>query len=144
MAKEAGAKMAKLLSVSAPFHSRLMLPAAERLRQELLKVACRPPALPVIANVDGEPYPEGDTNDPGSAVRERLYQQVAGTVRWERCVHKLAALGATSAVEVGPGRVLSGLIKRIAPQIATHQFAEPAGLDALRPLCAPPPALESS
>jgi [acyl-carrier-protein] S-malonyltransferase len=55
-------------------------------------------------------------------------------VRWERCVQKLAELGATSAIEVGPGKVLSGLVKRISPAIATHQFADPAGLEALRAL----------
>ena len=72
----------------------------------------------------------------GEAVRERLYRQVAGTVRWERCVQKLGALGATVAVEVGPGKVLSGLVKRICPTIATHQFADPSGLAELQPLVA--------
>src|SRR5262249_17492018 len=128
--KAAGAKISKLLAVSAPFHSPLMAPAAERLRIELERIECRPPAFPVIANLDGEPYPPGD----GGAVRDRLYRQVAGTVRWERCVHKLAALGAHLAIEVGPGRVLAGLLKRIPPAIPTHSFGEPAALDALRTL----------
>jgi [acyl-carrier-protein] S-malonyltransferase len=133
LAKEAGAKMCKLLAVSAPFHSTLMQPAAVRLRDELAKVDCRPPALPVIANIDAEPYPK----DGDEAVRDRLCRQVAGTVRWERSVLKLAELGVTAAIEVGPGRVLSGLIKRIAPAIATYQFGEPANLDELRPLFTP-------
>lgn len=131
LARQAGSKLCKLLAVSAPFHSTLMQPAADLLRAELAKVECKAPTLPVIANIDGEPYP---TDDGGAAVPDRLYRQVAGTVRWEQCVHKLAALGATAAVEVGPGKVLSGLIKRIAPAIAQYQFADPTGLDALRPL----------
>lgn len=67
-------------------------------------------------------------------VRERLYQQVAGTVRWENCVKTLVACGATTAIEVGPGRVLSGRCKPIAPAIAIHSFADPTGLEALRGL----------
>ncbi len=132
LAKQAGSKMCKLLAVSAPFHSPLMQPAADLLRDELGRVACRAPMFPVIANIDAEPYPTVDAD--GAGVRERLYRQVAGTVRWEGCVHKLAALGATSAIEVGPGKVLSGLIKRIESSIALHQFADPSGLEALRPL----------
>lgn len=132
LAKQAGSKLCKLLAVSAPFHSTLMQPAADLLRAELARVDCRAPTIPVLANIDAEPYPVGD--DGGAAVRERLYRQVAGTVRWEHCVRKLAALGATAAIEVGPGKVLSGLIKRIEPSIALHQFAEPSGLEALRPL----------
>ena len=89
-----------------------------------------------VANVDAEPYPDSD----GDEVRQRLRRQVAGTVRWEGCVHKLAALGAAAAIEVGPGRVLSGLIKRIAPTIATHQFAAPDDLENLRSLGAAQPA----
>jgi [acyl-carrier-protein] S-malonyltransferase len=135
LAKQAGSKLCKLLPVSAPFHSTLMQPAAERLRTELAQVSCHPPNLTVIANVDGEPYPTGDA----SAVRDRLFRQVAGTVRWESCVRRLAGLGATAAVEVGPGKVLSGLMKRIAPSITTYQFAEPGGLPALRPLAGDSP-----
>lgn len=130
LAKQAKAKLVKALAVSAPFHSTLMQPAAERLQGELARIECGPLSLPVIANIDAEPYPQSG----GEAVRERLYKQVAGTVRWERCVQKLAALGASAAVEVGPGKVLSGLIKRISPTIATHQFAEPGGLAELSPL----------
>lgn len=133
LAKEAGSKLCKLLPVSAPFHSALMWPAAERLRAELSRIDCAAPRLPVIANIDGEAYPMHD----GEAIRERLYRQVAGTVRWERCVQKLGALGATATIEVGPGRVLSGLIKRIAPSLATYSFAEPADLHALSPLVPP-------
>lgn len=125
LAKAQGAKLCKLLPVSAPFHSALMEPAAERLRAELQQVQVELPRLPVIANIDAAPYPSSGSAD---AVRERLFLQVAGTVRWERCVHRLVELGATAAIEVGPGRVLCGLIKRIAPTLALHSFAEPAGL----------------
>ncbi len=126
LARAAGARMVKLLEVSAPFHSRLMQPAAERLRAALLQINWHAPAFPIVANVDAEVYPQQAT-----AVSERLYRQVAGTVKWEGCVQKLAAHGASSAIEVGPGKVLSGLIKRIAPAIATYQFAEPDDLAAL-------------
>ena len=133
-AKQQGAKLCKLLPVSAPFHSALMEPAAERLRAELARIEVALPTRTVIANVDAEPYPATGSAD---AVRERLYQQVAGTVRWERCVQRLVSLGATAAVEVGPGRVLSGLIKRISPTLPLFSFADPTGLEALRALVAP-------
>lgn len=125
LAKAQGTKLCKLLPVSAPFHSTLMEPAAERLRAELHKTQVALPQLTVIANIDAAPYPQ---SGPVDAVRERLFLQVAGTVRWERCVHRLVELGATAAIEVGPGRVLCGLIKRIAPTLALYSFAEPAGL----------------
>jgi [acyl-carrier-protein] S-malonyltransferase len=134
LAKAGGAKLCKLLPVSAPFHSALMRPAAERLRAELAQVEVRLPELTVVANVDAAPYPQGNVS--ADVVRERLYQQVAGTVRWESCVKTLVACGATTAIEVGPGRVLSGLIKRIAPAVAIHSFADPTGLEALRGLVA--------
>lgn len=130
LAKGQGAKLCKLLPVSAPFHSALMQPAAERLLAELQAAAVQPPQRTVIANVDAEPYP----TDSADSVRDRLYRQVAGTVRWERCVQRLAAEGASVAIETGPGRVLVGLIKRIAPLLPTYQFADPAGLDALQTL----------
>lgn len=131
LAKAQGAKLCKLLPVSAPFHSALMEPAAERLRAELHKTPVELPRLTVLANIDAAPYPQSGSAD---AVRERLFLQVAGTVRWESCVQKLVELGATAAIEVGPGRVLCGLIKRIAPSLALYSFAEPAGLGELGPL----------
>lgn len=131
LAKAQGARLCKLLPVSAPFHSALMTPAAERLRHELQAVAVALPQLTVVANIDAEPYPITGHAD---AVRDRLYRQVAGTVRWERCVQRLSELGATTAIEVGPGRVLCGLIKRISPALSLFSFAEPAGLEELRPV----------
>jgi [acyl-carrier-protein] S-malonyltransferase len=132
LAKSAGSKLVKLLPVSAPFHSTLMQPAADRLARELASAAVRPPGCQVIANIDAEPYPQ--LADGGDAVRQRLIQQVAGTVRWERCVQKLGALGATACVEVGHGRVLSGMIKRILPGLPLHSFGQPGDLEPLRTL----------
>jgi [acyl-carrier-protein] S-malonyltransferase len=143
LAKARGSKLCKLLPVSAPFHSALMQPAAARLAAELERVEIRPPAITVLANIDAKPYPKAGAayGDKGVAVRDRLVRQVAGTVRWEQCAQELAARGTTAVVEVGPGRVLSGLLKRIyagvttaagAP-IALHSFAEPAQLAELRP-----------
>lgn len=141
LAKAAGSKLVKLLPVSAPFHSALMQPAAEKLAHELAAVAVAAPQHTVIANIDAEPYPS--TDDRGSGIRQRLIQQVAGTVRWERCVQKLAALGANTFVEVGHGRVLGGMIKRILPGLPLHAFGQVADLDPLRTLAADKPASPS-
>ncbi|MBL9003269.1 MAG: ACP S-malonyltransferase [Myxococcales bacterium] len=132
LAKAAGSKLVKLLPVSAPFHSALMQPAADRLAAELAVVPIAAPRCTVLANIDAEPYPSSD--DSGEAVRSRLVRQVAGTVRWERCVQKLAALGATAVVEVGHGRVLSGMVKRITPGLPLYAVGQPADLEALRSL----------
>ena len=111
LAKQKGAKLVKALPVSAPFHSALMAPAAEKLRAELERVKVSPLRLPVVANVTAEP------NDDAARVKELLFAQVTGSVRWEASVQKLAALGVDEAFEVGPGTVLTGLAKRIAPAI---------------------------
>jgi [acyl-carrier-protein] S-malonyltransferase len=109
LAKQKGAKMAKALQVSAPFHSALMAPAAEKLRAELERVKVAPLSIPVVANVTAEP------NSDAARVKELLFKQVTGSVRWEESMHKLVALGVDEAYEVGPGTVLAGLAKRIAP-----------------------------
>ena len=111
LAKQKGAKMVKALTVSAPFHSALMAPAAEKLRAELERVQVAPLALPVIANVTAEP------NRDAARVKQLLVEQVTGSVRWEESVHKLVALGVDEAFEVGPGNVLAGMLKRIAPAV---------------------------
>jgi len=111
LAKQKGAKLVKALSVSAPFHSALMAPAAEKLRGELERVKVAPLAVPVVANVTAEP------NSDAARVKDLLFQQVTGSVRWEESVQKLASLGVDEAFEVGPGTVLAGLVKRIAPTI---------------------------
>ena len=111
LAKQKGAKLVKALPVSAPFHSALMAPAAERLRAELERVKVASLQLPVVANVTAEP------NSDAARVKELLHRQVTGSVRWEESVQKLAALGVDEAYEVGPGAVLAGLVKRIAPAV---------------------------
>ena len=111
LAKQKGAKMAKALPVSAPFHSALMKPAAEKLREELERVKVAPLTVPVVANVTAEP------NTDAGRVKDLLFRQVTGSVRWEESVQKLVAMGVDEAFEVGPGNVLAGLFKRVAPTI---------------------------
>jgi [acyl-carrier-protein] S-malonyltransferase len=111
LAKQKGAKMVKALTVSAPFHSKLMAPAADQLRAELERVKIEPLSIPVVANVDAAP------NSDAARVKELLFQQVTGSVRWEESVQKLVSMGVDEAFEVGPGNVLAGLIKRIAPAV---------------------------
>ncbi len=111
LAKQKGAKMVKALAVSAPFHSALMKPAAEKLRAELERVKVAPLAVPVVANVTAEP------NTDAARVKDLLFQQVTGSVRWEESVHKLVSMGVDEAYEVGPGNVLAGMMKRVAPTI---------------------------
>ncbi|MBI2898093.1 MAG: ACP S-malonyltransferase [Deltaproteobacteria bacterium] len=101
------------LKVSAPFHCALMRPAAERLAEDLERAEILAPEVPVITNVGAEPV-----TDP-AAIRELLYGQVCSPVRWEDCVRQLAALGVKIVVEVGPGKVLQGLIKRIDKSLRT-------------------------
>lgn len=111
LAKQKGAKLVKALPVSAPFHSALMAPAAERLRAELERVKVSPLAIPVYANVTAEP------NADASRVKDLLFRQVTGSVRWEESVQAMARAGVDEAYEVGPGNVLAGLMKRIAPTV---------------------------
>jgi [acyl-carrier-protein] S-malonyltransferase len=125
LAKERGAKRVLPLSVSAPFHCALMAPAAARLRTVLASVPVSPLRFPVISNVEALPYPDA------AAVPELLVRQVVSPVRWDECVQELARLGCSAAVEVGPGKVLSGLVKRIAPAI---RCAAGDDLDAARAL----------
>lgn len=105
--KAAGAKRALPLAVSAPFHSSLMKPAAERLRERLASVTIHAPAIAVVNNIDARV--ESDPN----AIRDALYRQAYGAVRWVEVVQALRARGLTHILECGPGKVLSGLVKRI-------------------------------
>ena len=123
LAKDRGGRKSVLLPVSAPFHCALMAPAAERLAAELARVAVSDPAIPVVRNVDG-----GVTRKAADVV-PFLLRQVASPVRWTACVQALAAEGATAFVEVGPGRVLSGLAKRIVEDAPALSIEDPAGLD---------------
>lgn len=125
-AKARGAKMAKMLAVSAPFHCALMQPAADRLAGELARVSFSRPRVPVITNVEAAP------NEDAGRIAELLTKQVVGSVRWEESVQRIAALGVTRAIEVGAGNVLAGLVKRIAPTIEVHGAGDPASITALK------------
>jgi len=126
--KANGAKRALPLSVSAPFHSSLMRPAAEALREKLASVEFATPRIPVLNNIDVvvETTPE--------RIRDALVRQAAGPVRWVESVQALKARGVTTVVECGPGRVLSGMVKRIAPELVTATVYDPATLADTRQL----------
>ncbi|WP_437563916.1 ACP S-malonyltransferase [Sorangium sp. So ce542] len=111
------------LKVSAPFHCALMRPAAERLRPELERTQLRPLAFPVIANVDAAP------NADPERVRSLLLRQVDGTVQWMRTIERMAEDGVTHALEIGPGKVLAGLVKRITKQIKVLSVSDMAGIE---------------
>src|SRR5215213_5923430 len=108
IAKAKGAKRAMMLKVSAPFHCALMKPAADAMAEALDKTNLKPPVVPVVANVLAKPI-----SDPQDIVR-RLVEQVTGTVRWRECVAFVADAGVTTFYEIGSGKVLTGLLKRIA------------------------------
>jgi [acyl-carrier-protein] S-malonyltransferase len=108
IAKTKGAKRAMMLPVSAPFHCRLMQPAADAMAEALAGVAIKAPAAPVVSNVLAAPITEPDE------IRRRLIEQVTGTVRWRESVAYMASRGVTQFFEIGAGKVLSGLVKRIA------------------------------
>jgi [acyl-carrier-protein] S-malonyltransferase len=122
-AAERGGKKSVLLPVSAPFHSALMKPAADRLAAELEGVAVAAPRIPVVRNVDAGLSTSADD------VKPYLIRQVASPVRWTDCVARLAREGATTFVEVGPGRVLSGLLRRTLEGARGHAVEDPASLD---------------
>jgi len=123
LVKDRGGRKSVLLPVSAPFHCALMSPAAERLAAELAKITVSDPKIPVVRNVDA-----GLTRTAADVV-PFLLRQVASPVRWTACVQRLAAEGATAFVEVGPGRVLTGLARRIADGVPAVSVEDPAGLD---------------
>ncbi|GAB4251653.1 ACP S-malonyltransferase [Deferrisoma sp.] len=123
-AKQAGAKRAVELAVSAPFHCSLMEPAGRRLEVELRRVEVAAPRFPVVANVDAQPYRSADDVVP------RLVAQVSNRVRWQECVKALRALGVDRFVEVGPGKVLSGLVRRIDRGAAVANVEDPETLRA--------------
>ena len=122
LAKARGAKRVVPLTVSAPFHCALMRPAAERLERVLASIPVTPLQFPVITNVEATPCTDADR------VKALLVRQVVSPVRWQESVQELARLGCTTAVEVGPGRVLSGLVRRIAPQIQCTPAEDVAAL----------------
>ncbi len=118
-----GRKMkAILLNVSAPFHSPLMGKAAAAVEAALAKVRIAPLAFPVVSNVDGTP------NDRADGVASLLVRQMDGAVLWEQSIRFLAEAGVTRALELGPGKVLAGLVKKIDKRIAVHGIADPDGV----------------
>ena len=120
--KAKGAKRALLLPVSAPFHSSLMKPAAERLREKLATVAIAPPRIAVINNVDVAVVSDA------AAIRDALYRQAFGAVRWVEVVLALRARGLTHLIECGPGKALAGMVKRIDAEAVTMTLFDPATL----------------
>ena len=127
-AKARGARRAVPLPVSAPFHCALMKPAEERLAPELRAVPAQDPRIPVIANVDAEPK-----RTAGAAI-DALIRQVSSPVRWDSVVQRLASEGVTRYVEVGPGKALSGMIKRIADGATILNVEGPGDLPAIEAL----------
>lgn len=128
--KAAGAKRALPLPVSAPFHSSLMRPAAEKLRAALAQTALAAPQIPVLNNIDVAVQSDPD------AIRDALYRQAFGPVRWVECVQRLKALGATHIVECGPGKVLAGLVRRIDPELVGVPLYDPESLKQAQELLA--------
>jgi len=128
-AKELGAKRVVPLPVSAPFHCALMKPAEDRLAPELRALPAHDPRIPIIANVDALPKREG------AAAIDALIRQVSAAVRWEDSMRRLASDGVTTYVEVGPGTVLSGLIRKIHRDAQIASFGVPDDLAAVRSVC---------
>ena len=122
MLKAAGAKRALPLPVSAPFHSSLMLPAAQRLKEKLAATSIATPAIPVVNNIDVAVQTDPD------AIREALYRQAFGPVRWVECVAAIKARGVHTLIECGPGKVLAGLTKRIDAELTGLPLFDPASL----------------
>lgn len=120
--KAQGAKRALPLPVSAPFHSSLMKPAAEKLKAALEGVNLAAPQIPVVNNVDVAVQTEP------ARIKDALYRQAFGPVRWVECVQKIKAMGAAAIVECGPGKVLAGMSKRIAPDLTAAALYDPASL----------------
>jgi [acyl-carrier-protein] S-malonyltransferase len=120
--KARGAKRALPLAVSAPFHSSLMKPAADRLKERLASVTLVAPAIPVVNNID-----VAAPTDP-QAIRDALYRQAFGPVRWVEVVRALAGRGLGHMVECGPGKVLAGMVKRIDPAVVGSTLFDPASM----------------
>jgi [acyl-carrier-protein] S-malonyltransferase len=120
--KANGAKRALPLAVSAPFHSSLMKPAADKLRDKLAGLSLAAPQIPVINNIDVAVEIDPDR------IRDALYRQAFGPVRWVECVQAIKARGLTTLVECGPGKVLAGMVKRIDADLTGAALLDPASL----------------
>ena len=125
LAKAHGVRRFIPLNVSAPFHCALMQPAADAMAEALAKVEIKAPAVPLVANVLASPI-----SDPAE-IRQRLIQQVTGTVRWRECVARMAADGVTDIYEIGSGKVLAGLAKRIVPTLNAVSVGTPQDVEAV-------------
>ena len=125
LAKEKGAKRALLLPVSAPFHCALMQPAADAMKEALASVTLNAPRVPLVANVRAEAVSDADT------IRSLLVEQVTGSVRWRESMGYMAAQGVTEIWEIGAGKALSGMIKRIDRSVATKAIGTPADVAAV-------------
>jgi [acyl-carrier-protein] S-malonyltransferase len=128
--KLAGAKRALPLPVSAPFHSSLMRPAAERLQAKLAETAFESPRIPLINNIDVAVETDPDR------IRNALYRQAFGPVRWVECVGAIKARGIHTLIECGPRKVLTALTKRIDPDLTAAAIFDPATLDEVKSLLA--------
>lgn len=128
--KASGAKRALPLPVSAPFHSSLMKPAADRLREKLEAIDFSSPQMALINNVDVAVETDADR------IRDALYRQAFGPVRWVECVQAIKARGLTTLVECGPGKVLAGMVKRIDPEMSGMALLDPASLAEVKGLLA--------
>jgi [acyl-carrier-protein] S-malonyltransferase len=126
IAKAKGARRAMMLQVSAPFHCALMKPAADAMAEALAKVDIKAPKVPLVANVLATAV-----SDPAE-IRKRLVEQVTGTVRWRECVAYMAHEGVESFYEIGSGKVLSGLVKRIAEGATGTSIGAPADIEAFK------------
>jgi len=128
--KAAGAKRALPLPVSAPFHSSLMKPAAERLREKLVDVAFSAPHIPVVNNIDVA------VETDAARIKDALYRQAFGPVRWVECMQAIKGRGASVVVECGPGKVLAGMVKRIDADMTGAALYDPATLAEVKGLLA--------
>lgn len=126
--KAAGAKRALILPVSAPFHSQLMRPAAEKLAEALKSVSFAAPQISVVNNIDVAVQTDAD------AIKDALYRQAFGPVRWVECVAAIKARGVSTIVECGPGKVLAGLVKRIDAELSGASLFDPASLAEVKAL----------
>jgi [acyl-carrier-protein] S-malonyltransferase len=127
LAKAHGVRRFVPLNVSAPFHCAMMQPAADAMAQALANIEVKAPVVPVIANVLAAPL-----SDPAE-IKKRLIEQVTGTVRWRECVATMAAAGVTDVYEIGTGKVLAGLVKRIVPSLNAASIGTPQEIDAALP-----------
>ncbi|MCH7987289.1 MAG: ACP S-malonyltransferase [Acidobacteria bacterium] len=133
-AKDAGAKRAVLLPVSAPFHSSLLQPAAARLESDFQRIRFGGLSIPLVTNVDAEVI------ETPQAARDALLRQVPAPVRWEESMRKLIELGCDCFIEVGPGKVLAGLLRQIDRSVRALSVEDPASLEKTLAVLAPPTA----